>query len=234
MDQTATAEIASTAPAAINAQSWESLRREARKLENELDMKLASFGKQYAYDNNAGSEIESLIDQLKRLNDAILEESRTQHQGNHRVLAQRHADILQDFVEEYKRLNSLAAFERSRVDLLGGGAQSGNSSILGGESSQPGNGTAKGLLLRERGALDRAHSGIDNVVAQAYGVASGLSQQRQLFQGIDSRLGILGAKFPAMNSVLNAIRRKKNRDAVILSSVAGFLFVLMFVYWVRK
>ena len=37
-----------------------------------------------------------------------------------------------------------------------------------------------------------------------------------------------------MNSMLNAIRRKKNRDAVVLSAVGGVLGFLIFIYWLRK
>lgn len=220
--------------------SWDQLRREARKIENELDTKLAAFGKQcsrYEYGSTGESgmsvatnltltsnDIESLIEQLRNINEQIatLSQEGTETR-NHHILA-RHRDILHDFTEEYKRLNSIALSERNRVDLLG--------SSQGFGTSQPT--STQGILLRERGTLDRSHSEIDTVVAQAYGVASSLGQQRQMFDGIDARLALIGAKFPVMNSVMNAIRRKKNRDTLILTGVGSVLFLCMLLYWMNK
>lgn len=220
--------------------SWDQLRREARKIENELDIKLAAFGKQcskYEYGSTgesgmsvatnltlASNDIESLIERLRTINDQIntLSQNGTETRNQH-ILA-RHRDILHDFTEEYKRLNSIATSERNRADLLG--------SSQGFGTSQPA--STQGVLLRERGTLDRSHSEIDNVVAQAYGVASSLGQQRQMFDGIDARLAMIGAKFPVMNSVMNAIRRKKNRDTMILTGVGSLLFLCMLLYWMNK
>lgn len=221
---------------------------QARRLENEIDIKLAAFGKQCSrYEYGGGSlgsetgismasnlsmasvEIERLIEQLQGINDdiALLSQQQASDVQRHHVLL-RHRDILRDFAQEYKRLNSIAISERNRADLLG----SSQGMAASGINSQPGN--AKGLLLRERSTLDRSHSAIDTVVAQAHGVSSGLGQQRQMFDSIDTRLAMLGTKFPVMNSVLNAIRRKKNRDNVILMGVAAFCIVVMLLYWINK
>lgn len=211
--------------------SWDSLRREARKLENELDMKLASYGKQYGEPH--GSEIEVLIDRLQAVNASLQADARAHPSGNHGVLAQRHADILQDYSMEYKRLVSNGRALGGRLELLGGDRGAAGAGVGGRSATSSGNvnTSTQGLLLRERGTLDRAHSGIDTVVQQAYSVASGLGRQRDIFSSVDGRLGQLGSKFPVMNSMLNAIRRKKNRDTLVLSGVGGVLTFLMFVYW---
>lgn len=223
-------------------QTWDQLRREARKIENELDTKLAAFGKQcsrYEYGSAQSGEtglsvatnltltstdIESLIERLTLINDQIgvLSKQGTEVRNQH-ILA-RHRDILHDFTEEYKRLNSIATSERNRADLLGSSREF--------ATQQPT--STQGVLLRERGTLDKTHSEIDNVVAQAYGVASSLGQQRQMFDGIDARLAMIGAKFPVMNSVMNAIRRKKNRDNLILTGVGSVLLFCMLLYWMNK
>lgn len=226
----------------LGGQSWDHLRREARKLENEIDTKLAAFGKQcsrYEYGSTqtgesgmsvatnltlASNDIESLIERLRRINENIGLLSKEGSASRNQHILARHRDILDDFTEEYRRLNSIATSERNRADLLGSSQGFGTTQAVG----------AKDALLRERGTLDRTLNDIDNVVAQAYGVASSLGQQRQMFDGIDARLAMIGAKFPVMNSVLNAIRRKKNRDNVILTGVGSVLFLCMLVYWMNK
>lgn len=45
----------------------------------------------------------------------------------------------------------------------------------------------------------------------AQGVSANLGQQRQVFEGISGKMVTLGARFPIVNSLLNAIRRKKSK-----------------------
>lgn len=42
-------------------------------------------------------------------------------------------------------------------------------------------------------------------------VSGSLGQQRAVFEGVTGKLGALGAKFPVVNTLMNAIRRRKNR-----------------------
>ena len=218
---------ATTATTSSASSSWDSLRREARKLENELDMKLAHATPGAGTSSQTEKEIEVLLQRLKSVNAALQSDASLHPSGNHGVLAQRHADIFQDYSSEFARLVSNSGLNTSaRMELLRGGNSMASSS---GQST-----SNKGLLLRERTALDRAHGGIDNVLLQAHGVASGLAKQKDIFTSVDSRLSQLGVKFPVMNSMLNAIRRKKNRDALVLSGVGGALIFLMLVYWINK
>jgi len=159
--------------------------------------------------SQSGVEIETLLSKLRAVNEAIAGISEQGSDSRMHVLA-RHKDILHDFTQEFRRLSSIASAARDRADLLGGMGP-------GSSGANPGNATA-----------------IDSVVAQAYGVASNLTQQKQLFDTIDSKLSSVGAKFPVVNSVLNAVRRRKNRDTVILASVMGLCMLLILIYWVRK
>ena len=45
----------------------------------------------------------------------------------------------------------------------------------------------------------------------AQAVAGGLGEQRRLFDRIGSRLEDVGARFPLVNSLLGAIRRKRSK-----------------------
>lgn len=138
----------------------------------------------------------------------------------------RHRDILHDFTQEYRRLSSIVGAARERADLLGGISGTSSAPLMGGGNT--------GLLLRERGLLDRSHAAVDQVIGQAQGVAASLTGQRQLFDAIDSKVASIGARFPVVNSLLNAIRRRKNRDNVILAGVMGVCMLLILLYWVNK
>ena len=217
---------------------------QARKIEGDLDTKIAAFGKlcsAFEYGYAAGesglstdqalvqksAEIESLINELTVVNDKISTCIGSNGSNSRAHVLARHRDILHDFTQEYKRLSNIAGAARDRADLLG-------SSMKGGSASNAGTNSTTGLLLRERSTLDRSSSAIDTVVAQAYGVASHLGQQRQLFDALDSKLTSLGAKFPVVNSILNAVRRRKNRENVILASVMAVCVLLILIYWSRK
>jgi len=49
-----------------------------------------------------------------------------------------------------------------------------------------------------------------------------------------TKLGNLGAKFPVVNSLVSAIRRKKSKDTLILSAVVACCTLFLLAYWSRK
>lgn len=55
------------------------------------------------------------------------------------------------------------------------------------------------------------HVQLDDVIGQANSVSADLSQQRSLFENVAGKLVTVSSRFPVVNSVMNAIRRKKNR-----------------------
>lgn len=52
---------------------------------------------------------------------------------------------------------------------------------------------------------------LDDVIGQAQAVTSSLGEQRRIFENIGGKLVSVSAKFPMVNGVMNAIRRKKNK-----------------------
>ncbi|KAG7667058.1 hypothetical protein KSW81_000801 [Nannochloris sp. 'desiccata'] len=222
--------------------AWEELRREARKLEGELDVKIAAYGKlssSYEYGYTKGEsglstdqllqtksvEINTALARLSDVNSSMSHAITGGADSRAHTLA-RHRDILHDFTQEYRRLSSIVGAARERADLLGGISGTSSAPLMGGGNT--------GLLLRERGLLDRSHAAVDQVIGQAQGVAASLTGQRQLFDAIDSKVASIGARFPVVNSLLNAIRRRKNRDNVILAGVMGVCMLLILLYWVNK
>ncbi|KAG1668118.1 hypothetical protein FOA52_003905 [Chlamydomonas sp. UWO 241] len=236
-------------PVVGTTRAWEDLRREARRLEGELDVKLAAYNKlcsgfeaSYAKSKGDGlvsaeqlsqdkaSEIEALLGRLSDTNEEmgfLLGGTRDSRAHLHA----RHRDILTDYTQEFRRLNSSLSAARDRVALLAGaGDGSGGSSHVSvnmGSSTQG--------LLRERAAVTSSTSAIDEVLSTAQAVSSNLMQQRQLFDSIGDRLLSVGARFPVVNSVLNAIRRKKSKDTIVLSAVITgcVLFTIVYIMFVR-
>lgn len=171
------------------------------------------------------AEIEKLLSRLSDVNDSMRSTLSGTADSRSHTLA-RHRDILHDFTQEFRRLSSIMGAARDRIDLLGnGGGGAGNPLAV--QSSQ-------GLLLRERGMLSSANAALDDVMGTATAVNSGLGQQRQLLEGIGGKLMSLGAKFPVVNSLMNAIRRRKNRDNVILAAVVAACTLFVLIYWANK
>jgi Golgi SNAP receptor complex protein 1 len=52
---------------------------------------------------------------------------------------------------------------------------------------------------------------LDDVIGQAQAVSSSLGEQRSIFSNIGNKLVGVSSKFPMVNGVMNAIRRKKNK-----------------------
>lgn len=208
-------------------------------MEGELDLKIAAYGKlcssfEYGYTKgesglstdqmlqSKAAEIDALLSRLSDVNSALSSTLSGASDARSHTLA-RHRDILHDFMQEYRRLSSVLGAARDRAGLLGNSA---NVALNGGGST--------GLLLRERSILERSHNAVEDVVSQAHGVAASLTQQRNLFDSIDNRLAALGQRFPVVNSLLNAIRRRKNRDNVLLAGVLAGCVLLILIYWVNK
>ena len=61
-------------------------------------------------------------------------------------------------------------------------------------------------------------------------------QARCMNRGIFNSTGFspAGSKFPVVNNLLVAIKRKKNKDAIVLSAVCAICSALVLIYWMAK
>lgn len=136
-------------------------------------------------------------------------------------------------MQEFRRHNSSLIASRDRVQLLRGSSE--KSSLLGSQGH-----TSSGALLRERGQISGANSAVsqctsrpssllpkttvpdmtqrlactvqlDEVMGTATAISGRVSEQSQLFENIGNKVLAVGAKFPAINGVINAVRRKKSK-----------------------
>jgi Golgi SNAP receptor complex protein 1 len=222
-------------------QEWDQLRREARKLETELDVRLAAFGKLCAsFDTTYGTRGEAGLatDQLTHTKAAEIEEYlRKLSDVNGRLAAclsvandtrspmlTRHRDILHDYTQEFRRLTATLGEARDRANLFTGSSES---APLAGQATGA-------LLLRERSNITNSNAAMDDVMGQAQEVAFNLREQRQLFSNIGDKLLSVAAKYPAVSGLLNAIRRKRSKDTLILSGVIAVCSLFTLLYWWNK
>eukprot|EP00242_Pyramimonas_sp_CCMP2087_P004082 CAMPEP_0198219852 /NCGR_PEP_ID=MMETSP1445-20131203/76500_1 /TAXON_ID=36898 /ORGANISM="Pyramimonas sp., Strain CCMP2087" /LENGTH=234 /DNA_ID=CAMNT_0043897417 /DNA_START=307 /DNA_END=1011 /DNA_ORIENTATION=- len=226
---------------------WEELRKEARKSESEIDQKLAAFskigsgsasssesanllGESQRGDiiNSKAMEIEGLLERLSDLNEAMggLVNSGGAVARMHTLA--RHKDILMEFTQEFRRTRSTVTVDMRHHELLRGSTGITSSMDFLGGQGQPGN------ALRERNLIDNSSSAIDDVIEQAQASLSTLTGQREMFEGMGAKLNQLGNKYPAINSLMNAIRRKRSKDTIVLSAVIACCTLFLLIYWFSK
>ncbi|XP_047967121.1 Golgi SNAP receptor complex member 1-1 [Salvia hispanica] len=216
--------------------SWDSLRKQARKLETQLDeqmhlyRKLVSTKVESCNDNDLESGIDHLLKQLQQVN---VQMQAWVSSGGSEIFSHtltRHQEILQDLTQEFKRLHSshrakkehaslledFREFDRSRLDLEEGG------------------GSYDQALLKERASLHRNSSQVDSVISQAQETLKSLVFQRSTFGGINSKLSNVGSRLPTVNNILSSIKKKKSMDTIILSLVASVCTFLILIYWWTK
>ncbi|KAF6133902.1 hypothetical protein GIB67_040666 [Kingdonia uniflora] len=227
---------------------WEELRKEARKIEGDLDVKLSSYAKlgtrftQGGY-SEPGSpsvgggrswksmemEIQSLLEKLQDTNDSMSRcaASATPTTSVTQKLA-RHRDILHEFIQEFRRIKGNINSMREHADLL----TSVRDDIS--EYKASGSMSPRMHLLRERAAIHGSIVQIDDVISQAQTTRSVLGLQRTLLGDVQGKVKHLSDKFPVIRGLLGAIKRKKSRDTLILSAVIAACTLFLIIYWLSK
>ncbi|OWM64913.1 hypothetical protein CDL15_Pgr028630 [Punica granatum] len=224
---------------------WEELRREARKVEGDLDVKLSSYAKlgarftQGGYMDNGspvlGSErswrsiefeIRSLLEKLLDINDGtsrcavstVPTTSVTQKLARHR-------EILHEFTQEFRRIRGNIKSMEEHTELL--------SSVRNDISNYKvsGSGSSNMQLLRERTAIHGsiAHevslnkagdcvyilTQIDDVISQAQTTRAVLGSQRSFFGDVHGKVKQLSDIFPVIRGLLG---KPPPPDRISLSS----------------
>ncbi|CAK0750183.1 hypothetical protein CVIRNUC_001970 [Coccomyxa viridis] len=233
--------VASKVASPLQNRAWEDFRREARQIESELEAKTSAFAKLCSgYDgvytgrgesglaaeqlsHSKAMEIEDLLGRLSDVNDSLSSSLSGASDPRSHTLA-RHRDILHDYTQEFRRLQSALGAAKDRAELFAGSS----------ETSPMQSSSSAGLLLRERGNLQNSHSAIDDVLGQAHAVTGNLKDQRGILDNVGSKLENVAARFPMVTGLLNAIRRKKNRDTLILSSIVVICTLFILIYWWNK
>ncbi|CAO2206928.1 unnamed protein product [Urochloa humidicola] len=240
---------AAAAALELQESGWEELRREARKLEGDLDVKLSSYARLAARSSSSSAspsgaasptadrsswksmefEIQSLLGKLQDVNDAMSRcaASTAPTTSVSQKLA-RHRDILHEFTQEFRRMRGNLSSMREHADLL----SSVRDDIT--ESKATGGMSPRVHLLRERASIHGSINQIDEVIGQAQSTRVALSNQRALFGDVQGKVKQLGEKFPIIRGLLGAIKRKKSKDTIILSAVIAACTMFLIIYWLSK
>ncbi|XP_078151005.1 golgi snare 11 isoform X2 [Carex rostrata] len=218
----------------MEASSWDALRKQARKLEAQLDDQMNTYRKLVSMksdgsESDSESSIERLLKQLQQVN---LQMQTWVSTGGSEVLSHtltRHQEILQDLTQEFYRLKSSLRAKREHASLLDfRDFDRSNFDLESGPDSD------HDALLKEQAAIGRSSGQMDNVISQAQATLGALVTQRSTFGGVTSKITNVSSRLPTVNNILSAIRRKKSMDTIILSLVASVCTFLIFIYWLSK
>lgn len=227
---------------------WEELRKEARKIEGDIDVKLSSYAKLGARFTHGGygdagsptvgssrswksmeMEIQSLLEKLLDINDSMSRcaTSATPTTSITQKLA-RHRDILHEFTQEFRRIKGNISSMKEHAELL--------SSVRDDISEYKASGSMspRVQLLRERAAIHGSISHMDDVISQAQTTRSVLGSQKDFFGGVQGKVKLLSDKFPVIRGLLGSIRRRRSRDTLILSAVIAACTLFLIIYWLSK
>ncbi|KAJ3706595.1 hypothetical protein LUZ61_010300 [Rhynchospora tenuis] len=197
---------------------WDDLRRVARKLEGDLDVRLSSYAKLGEFSDKRVSsndtqwktqemEIEMLLVKLTEINEDMSQWASASVVGANTATMQRltrHREILHELTKEFKRTKKNLLSVKEHAELL--------------------------TSVRN----DINEHKIDEVIDQAEGTRTALTVQRSAFGEIQGKLKHLNDKFPAIRATLGAIKRKKSKDNIILSAVIALCTLFLIAYWFAK
>ncbi|XP_017141023.1 Golgi SNAP receptor complex member 1 [Drosophila miranda] len=225
--------------------SYDVLRKQARSLENEIDLKLVAFSKIGAGSggssgiSNSSSadtspllgdlvfdslseEIEQMLEKLSTLNESMSDLPATGAAAMHTL--QRHREILHGYRQEFNKIcaNHTVRIEREEL-LRGSGLTTSGSPSISGLSRRE-------MYMKETGHLSSASHLVNDQINIAIETRDHLHAQRQAFKRLQTRFNDISNRFPLISSLIQRINIKKRRDSLILGAVVAFCIILLLLY----
>uniref|UniRef100_A0A3P8XT98 Golgi SNAP receptor complex member 1 n=1 Tax=Esox lucius TaxID=8010 RepID=A0A3P8XT98_ESOLU len=224
------------------------LRKQARQLENELDLKLVSFSKlctsySSSRDGRRGDsssdttpllnnstqdrmfetmsvEIEQLLAKLTGVNDKMAEYTSTPAVTSLNAALMHTLQRHRDILQDYTH-----EFHKTKANFL---AIREREDLLGSvrkdiETYKSGS----GVNNRRTELFLKEHEHLRNI---AMATKENMTSQRGLLKSIQSRVNTLANRFPAINNLIQRINLRKRRDSLILGGVIGICTVLLLLY----
>ncbi|XP_041097155.1 Golgi SNAP receptor complex member 1 isoform X1 [Polyodon spathula] len=244
--------------AAGSSNYWEDLRKQARQLENELDLKLVSFSKlctsysssrEGSRDRNSSDttpllnnssqdrmfetmavEIEQLLAKLTGVNDKMAEYTNTAGVTSLNAALMHTLQRHRDILQDYTH-----EFHKTKGNFL---AIREREDLMGSvrkdiESYKSGSGVNNRrteLFLKEHEHLRNSDRLIDDTISIAMATKENMTSQRGILKSIQSRVNTLANRFPAINSLIQRVNLRKRRDSLILGGVIGICTILLLLY----
>uniref|UniRef100_A0A673UIE5 Golgi SNAP receptor complex member 1 n=1 Tax=Suricata suricatta TaxID=37032 RepID=A0A673UIE5_SURSU len=225
---------------------WEDLRKQARQLENELDLKLVSFSKlctsyshssardgrrdRYSSDTtpllNGSSqdrmfetmaiEIEQLLARLTGVNDKMAEYTNSAGVPSLNAALMHTLQRHRDILQDYTH-----EFRKTKANFT---AIRERENLMGSVRKDI---DGSGVNNRRTELFLKEHDHLRNI---AMATKENMTSQRGMLKSIQSKMNTLANRFPAVNSLIQRINLRKRRDSLILGSVIGVCTILLLLY----
>ncbi|KAM8899832.1 Golgi SNAP receptor complex member 1-like isoform 2-T2 [Spinachia spinachia] len=248
----------STKNMATSSTYWEDLRKQARQLENELDLKLVSFSKlctSYSSSSSSSSrdqrtrdsrcdsvgssqdmlvsmttELEQLLANLTAVNDKMAEYTNSPGASSHNAALMHTLQRHRDILQDYT-----LEFHKTKSNFF---SLREREDLLGSihrdiesyKSSAGVNNRKTELILKEHEHLRNSDSLIDNAISIAIATKENITFQRGMLKSIQTRVTTLANRFPVINNLIQKINLRKRRDSLVLGGVIGVCTVLLLLY----
>uniref|UniRef100_A0A674NYQ9 Golgi SNAP receptor complex member 1 n=1 Tax=Takifugu rubripes TaxID=31033 RepID=A0A674NYQ9_TAKRU len=223
------------------------MRKQARQLENELDLKLVSFSKlctSYSSCRDGGPrdtsdttpllnnstqdrmfdtmsvEIEHLLAKLTGVNDKMAEYTNAPGTASLNAALMHTLQRHRDILQDYTH-----EFHKTKGNFL---AIREREDLLGSvrkdiESYKSGS----GVNNRRTELFLKEHEHLRSI---AMATKENMTSQRGMLKSIQSRVNTLANRFPTINNLIQRINLRKRRDSLILGSVIGICTILLLLY----
>ncbi|XP_059621305.1 Golgi SNAP receptor complex member 1 [Phlebotomus argentipes] len=224
----------------MSSSDWDDLRKLARRLENDIDLKLVAFSKvgsggstssspdsapllgEHIFDN-LSVEIEQMLEKLSNINDKMAE---LPSSGTSMMIhtLQRHREILNGYRQEFSKIRANHTTRIEREELLRGSGIGNSSSLTSGGLSR------RDMYLKESSHLSSSHSLINDQISIAMETKEHLTSQRQYLKRMQTRFNDISNRFPMISSLIQRINMKKRRDSLIVGGVIAVCTFLLILY----
>lgn len=218
---------------------WEYVRKETRKIENQLNVQLDLLSNicrkyynnldkqrdEYIEENICRKflEIKTLITNLSDKNEELSNKLRNKDIKSH--VLKRHSEILHDFTKEAKKLHDTFVHTKNRAILF---SESSETTALSGVQIQ-GN---IGISFRERNGIYKATNGLSRLLEDAKEISFSLKQQKKVFWGLIENISGVIKNIPYVSALIKTISKKKTKHTIILSFII-FLCLLLIISYVN-
>uniref|UniRef100_A0A8C6SA03 Golgi SNAP receptor complex member 1 n=1 Tax=Neogobius melanostomus TaxID=47308 RepID=A0A8C6SA03_9GOBI len=209
------------------------LRKQARQLENELDLKLVSFSKlctsySSSRDGRRGEtsdttpllnnstqdrmfdtmsvELEQLLAKLTAVNDKMAEYTNTPGTASLNAALMHTLQRHRDILQDYTQ-----EFHKTKGNFL---------AIRERED----------LLGSVRKDIEYVRFGRNSSFLIAMATKENMTSQRGVLKSIQSKVNTLANRFPTINNLIQRINLRKRRDSLILGSVIGVCTIILLLY----
>lgn len=146
------------------------------------------------------------------------------NKAQHTMLVKRYREIVFDCTADFKKTFAAVSRRRETMELFRGADLMAHAK-KDKEETDP----ATEQLLRERSAIGNAMKSATSVLGQAAEISSNLKHQGQSLRGIGTKVTVIAQNVPGLNTLIENIRRKRNKDDMIVSGVIAFC--ILFTMW---